>query len=265
MFEPNQPIFCGAGGVGDCLMVLNKLITLGLNDGLHTLTWYCSNEKYKKHAEELGVLNGVYVIGKVVSNPDVYIKAERDNGLHNILTATWNGDISNDLHAQKSFEADEVTISDICRINGVLPVYFPSKDYFLVQADAGVIYHNERKHWKDFYKVQAFCVDLGRIYNLDYVIFGGNFSTPMTSDFIVCPEDGFQVVEYLKKAKFAITLSGFGALCSLMCGAPTIYKSEGDFVHRRCYARWGNSGRMLPIQEINEDKENILNFIEKVL
>lgn len=279
MLNLNQERFYSAGGVGDTLTVLNKMHILSFHDkpifnlitnkneivkGGVTLIWFCSNQKYADYAEELGRLNSVDVKA-IVCDPDAEIKKIKELNLHNIFNTAYNGDISGDENGLKYFDSDMIQVSDSLVIHGALPDKFPDKSYMVLQMDAGVIFHNPRKHWNNQNFVLSFVQKVCKKYSLDCVVFGNSSNKQLPEGFINCPDTGFQCIEYLKRCKFSICLSGFGTMASLMSKIPTIWKSEGEFISNRYYGHPEWKKRGLEIQEIVEDKDKIIEFIEKSL
>ena len=267
MLDLSSEFFYGCGGIGDLLMIINKMKNNHIDN--KKLVFFCPNEKYAKSSNELAILNNINIETRIqgnINDPNYDILKIKEK--RNIITTCWNGDISNDEIMLKTFDSDMISISDNLIICGKIPDLIIDEPYMMLQLDAGFMYHSSKKHWKNIDFVLRFFEKICKKFLLKCVIFGLELNEilpnyTLQNNFINCPNTGFRFIEYLKKSKFSVCLSGIGALSSLMLEVPTIWKREGDKIFSNYYAhpKWKN--RMFEIQEIIDDKDEIIKFIER--
>lgn len=259
-------VYNGSGGFGDALMIMNKYKTLGLHEkeGV-TLQWFTEQQVTADLVEGLFARNGIqqYETGEYL----VHVKQNYNQLLReiqqqkNTFTTVWNGNIDNDPGLLATFESDYVSITPFMNITG--DEFKCDEPFFILQMDAGTIYHNPRKHWDNITLTISFANQIVKRTGLRCVVVGLPKEIACPPDFISV--ENYSIIEAIKQAKFFIGLSGFCALCSLMSNKPTFYKKEDQRIHDLYYAvpEWNSIIR--PINEILSDKQLIMQQIEDIV
>lgn len=209
-------VYYSAGGFGDALFILNKFKTLGLDKKPNVkLYFYSDVEQGVALAKGLFERNGVSS-ENVILNPTLntlaYFKKLKDK--NQILSTIWNGKIDpTDTQRLDWSNPDEVEISPRFDIQGEAdfePVV--SSAYFVVQVDAGLQYHNPRKHWTALSTIRQFASVLSRKLGIPALIVGDQSQGSSYDNVINVSDAGYGIIDYIKGAKFVVGLSGFRAL-----------------------------------------------------
>lgn len=270
--DTSLDIYNGSGGFGDALMCMNKYKKLGLHLNPHgTLQHWTEQQSAVILIEKLFALNDIQLPPNgeyLVHYKPGYVNVLKEiKNKQNTFTTTWNGNIENNESALQHFESDFVEIEPFMDIKGE-PISIELPDnFFILQLDAGLMYHNDRKHWKNPNLALGIALPLLNKYNLECFVIGGdndkyhyNLLDKRFHDLNLL---GFQSIEIFKKAKFVIGLSSFVTLLSCMLKIPTIYKKENDHVHSSYYSHPEWSKVLTPIDELDTDLHLILEKIKQ--
>lgn len=256
MIELDLKTYVAAGSFGDSLMVFNKLKTYDLE----CLTFYCAIESVCSLVQgffDLQRLNAT-VVHK--SNCAEFLNSIKDRNI--TINTVWNGIAENG----KEYNDDELVVNPILDIQGVANFKPQFENYFVVQTDAGAnCYHNERKHWSNIDLVKSMGLLFAKKTGLNVVFVGNKSLSDLPLEAIDITGTGYQIINYVKHAKFVIGLSGFITLASLMSGIPTVLKTENDTVTAQYYGHPAWVDRILPINEIAVDLQNIASFIQNTI
>ena len=141
------------------------------------------------------------------------------------------------------------------------------QQHFILQLDAGVVFHNSRKHWENVNLV----IDLGQKlmrrsrllhHGLKCAVIGCPPGITLPEEFINLDKVGFESIEWLKTAKLAIVLSGFVTFACLMSGVKTIMKVENERVQNRWFGVPEWQELIVPIDEIKTDIKKIVEVFD---
>jgi len=269
MIDRNAKQLFAAGGLGDALMVANKMRSAHLSA---PLTFYTDMKRaipLIKELFEYKIFEPCYYgsesNGTVVFQPsDVTIEQFAKIKSENVIINTiWDGDVSLDEGKRQFCNTDGLIIDpNILSEIDLRDVPPNLEEYFVVQLDAGLQYHNERKHWKNVGLARQLGEMLSLRFKLKPVFIDGNGEVfyPHSKS----QADIENTLTIVQLAKFVIGLSGFLTLASLMSGVPTIIKTENERVMSQYYGHTSWINRMLPITEIASDLSNIVSFVEKL-